>query len=50
MIAVVASPDGSSLCRAQLAGEAQEGEQLGARLADELRRQGADKILARVDS
>jgi hydroxymethylbilane synthase len=50
MIAVVASPDGSSLCRAQLAGEAHEGEQLGARLADELRRQGADKILARVDS
>src|SRR5215207_7786270 len=50
MIAVVASPDGISLCRAQLTGEAQEGEQLGARLADELRRQGADKILARVDS
>ena len=50
MIAVVASPDGATLCRAQLTGEAQEGEQLGARLADELRRQGADKILARVDS
>jgi hydroxymethylbilane synthase len=50
MIAVVASPDGTTLCRAQLTGEAQEGEQLGACLADELRRQGADKILARVDS
>jgi len=45
MIAVVASPDGISLCRAQLTGEAQQGEQLGARLADELRRQGAGQNL-----
>ena len=46
MIAIVASPDGTTLCRADLTGPAAEAEKLGQRLADELRQQGADKILA----
>lgn len=46
MIAIVASPDGATLCRAQLAGRTNEADILGQRLADELRRQGAEKILA----
>lgn len=46
MIAIVASPDGATLCRAQLAGRTDEADTLGRRLADELRRQGAEKILA----
>jgi len=46
MIAIVASPDGATLCKAKLVGSASQAETLGERLAEELRRQGADKILA----
>ena len=46
MAAIVASPDGARLCRARLAGHCHEAESLGERLAEALRRQGADKILA----
>jgi len=46
MAAVVASPDGATLCKAKLAGRTDEPETLGERLAELLRRQGADKILA----
>lgn len=46
MIGIVASPDGKTLCKAQLTGNVRAAEPLGERLAAELRRQGADKILA----
>jgi len=46
MVAIVASPDGATLCKAKLIGRAGEAEQLGERVAVELCRQGADKILA----
>lgn len=46
MAAIVASPDGARLCKAKLAGHCHEAESLGERLAEALRRQGADKILA----
>lgn len=44
--AVVASPDGRRLARAQCAGPAAEPEALGRSAAEELRRGGADEILA----
>ncbi len=46
MIAIVASPDGTTLCKAELTGDISEAEKLGERLAEELLQQGADKILA----
>ncbi len=46
MIAIVASPDGVTLCQAKLTGDTSEAEKLGERLAEELLKQGADKILA----
>jgi len=46
MVAIVARPDGAALCKAKLAGHCNEAETLGERLAEALRRQGADKILA----
>ncbi len=46
MIAIVASPDGATLCKGKLAGATDDAENLGIALAEELRRQGADKILA----
>jgi len=46
MIGVVANPDGSALCRGEIAGAAKEAGQLGRSLAEELLRQGADKFLA----
>ena len=42
----VAMPDGSRLCRASLRGELSAAAALGSELAAELRRQGADDILA----
>jgi len=42
----VALPDGSRIARAELHGAPAEAEALGLRLAEELRRQGADEILA----
>jgi hydroxymethylbilane synthase len=39
-------PDGSKILRAEVTGPALEAEQLGRRLADDLRAQGADQILA----
>ncbi|HTZ00333.1 MAG TPA: hydroxymethylbilane synthase, partial [Rhodocyclaceae bacterium] len=42
----VATPDGRRVARAELDGDAAEPEALGLRLAAELRRQGADDILA----
>lgn len=46
MTAIVASPDGVTLCKAKLTGHCNEAADLGERLAEMLRRQGADKILA----
>lgn len=46
MIGVVANPDGSALCRGEIAGAAKEAGQLGRSLAEQLLRQGADKFLA----
>jgi hydroxymethylbilane synthase len=39
-------PDGSKILRAEVTGPASDAEQLGHRLADDLRAQGADQILA----
>ena len=46
MIAIVASPDGKTLCKAKLTGDISEAKKLGERLAEELLKQGANKILA----
>jgi hydroxymethylbilane synthase len=43
---LVANPDGKSLVKAQVSGPSGSPEELGARLAGELRAQGADRILA----
>jgi hydroxymethylbilane synthase len=48
MIAVVANPDGSGLCRSEIAGPARDAGQLGRRLAEQLLQQGADKLLTSV--
>jgi hydroxymethylbilane synthase len=48
MIAVVANPDGSGLCRGEIVGLVGEGGQLGRRLAVQLLQQGADKFLTSV--
>jgi hydroxymethylbilane synthase len=44
--ALLASPDGARVLRADCTGAAEEAEALGARAAGELRAQGADEILA----
>ena len=44
--AIVASPDGKRIARAEGKGSAAEPEALGLRIADELRQRGADEILA----
>lgn len=44
----VASPDGQTLLQAEAEGSAGDPEALGQRLADELRAQGADAILAKL--
>ena len=46
MIGIVASPDGATLCKAMLTGDTREAVKLGERLAEDLLKQGADKILA----
>jgi hydroxymethylbilane synthase len=46
MAAIVASPDGATLCKATLTGRTEEAETLGECLAEVLLQQGADKILA----
>ena len=43
---MVANPDGKSMVRAAVSGPSGSPEELGARLASELRAQGADRILA----
>ncbi len=43
---VVASPDGTKLCRGEIFGLASEAAALGKRLAEQLLNQGADKLLA----
>jgi hydroxymethylbilane synthase len=43
---LVANPDGKSMVRASVSGPSGSPEELGARLAAELRAQGADRILA----
>lgn len=48
LLGVVASPDGSQLIRAGAAGSASDPESLGARVADDLLRQGARRILELV--
>ncbi len=46
--ALVASPDGRRIVRAEALGGSDDPEALGRRVADELRRQGADRILAAI--
>ena len=48
MVGVVASPDGKSLKRGERAGKFVDAAKLGAELAEELLRAGADRILASV--
>ena len=48
MIGVVASPDGKALKRGESSGKFVEAAKLGAELAEELLRAGADRILASV--
>lgn len=48
--ALVAEPDGSRILRAQVSGSADQAEQLGDRVAQDLLSQGADEILARLDA
>ena len=43
---LVANPDGKTLVSAQVSGPSGSPEELGVRLAGELRAQGADRILA----
>jgi len=45
MIAIVANPGGSALCRGEIAGAARDAGPLGRRLAEQLLQQGADKLL-----
>lgn len=46
MIAVVAQPDGKSLCRGEISGKASGAAELGRCLAEQLLKDGADKLLA----
>jgi hydroxymethylbilane synthase len=46
--ALVASPDGRRIVRAEALGDSGDPEALGRQVADELRRQGADRILAAI--
>lgn len=46
IVGVVANPDGSSLCRGEIAGRVDAASELGRELADHLLHKGADKILA----
>jgi hydroxymethylbilane synthase len=46
MIAVVAQPDGKSLCRGKISGKVSNATELGRALAEQLLRDGADKMLA----
>jgi len=48
MIGVVASPDGKRLCRSEIFGLTAEAVTLGKRLAEQLLRLGADKLLASI--
>lgn len=46
LTAIVASPDGSRLCRSEISGHADGAAELGRRLAEELLNQGAAELLA----
>ena len=46
MLAVVVEPNGKSLCRGEISGQAGDAAVLGQRLAEQLIRDGADQILA----
>jgi hydroxymethylbilane synthase len=46
LAAIVASPDGSRLCRSEVGGHADAAVELGRRLAEELLNQGAAELLA----
>jgi hydroxymethylbilane synthase len=46
--ALVASPDGKKIVRAEALGDSVDPEALGRQVADELRRKGADRILAAI--
>ena len=46
MLAVVVEPNGKSLCRGEISGQAGDAAVLGQRLAEQLIRDGADRILA----
>ncbi|HMF50386.1 MAG TPA: hydroxymethylbilane synthase [Candidatus Saccharimonadales bacterium] len=48
LIGVVASPDGSGLCRGEISGPARQPVDLGQRLADQLINQGAAQLIASV--
>ena len=49
MTGFVASVDGKAMVKAEVSGSPQQAEQLGARLAEKLIAQGADKILAALE-
>jgi len=46
LVGIVASPDGSRLCRSEMSGHADAAAELGRRLAEELLKQGAAELLA----
>jgi hydroxymethylbilane synthase len=48
LLALVASPDGSELIRAESSGPASDAAEIGARLGSELLKRGADRILEEV--
>lgn len=50
IIGVVASPNGSALCRGEITGHVTDASDLGRRLAEQLLRDGADKLLALTGS
>lgn len=45
---LVGKPDGSRVIRAEIRGAAADAEQLGTRLAEDMRAQGADRLLAEI--
>ena len=49
IIGVVANPDGTTLCRGEKSGRTSDATGLGHELAEQLLREGADKILATLD-
>jgi hydroxymethylbilane synthase len=49
IVGVIANPDGTTLCRGEKSGQTSEAADLGRALAEQLLREGADKILGSLD-